>query len=145
MNSLESYSWECIFSLMNSSFPGAVETRKHDLLHCDISCTPCFTLLSFSCWLAQLMLMSSTEFPSRGMGERWDVSRGGGLMLYWTLAVRFTEKNLELGGALLRTRNTAGLGTCCMYDYTKYIKHTQCVCVIERRESYSEEKHWRVQ
>lgn len=48
------------------------------------------------------MMMSSTGFPLRGMRDRWDVSSGGGLMLYWTLGVHLIEKYLELGGALLR-------------------------------------------
>lgn len=48
------------------------------------------------------MMMSSTGFPLRGTRDRWDVSLGGGLMLYWTLGVHLMEKYFELGGALLR-------------------------------------------
>lgn len=82
-----------------TQFPlGLIEYSDSDSILCY------YTLLSFSCWLAWSLLMSRTEFSVRGMGERRDVSRGVGLMLYWTLAVPFTEKNLEVGGALLRTR-----------------------------------------
>lgn len=66
-----------------------------------------FTLLSFSNLLAWLMVMRSTELPLRGMGARLDVSWGVGLMVYWTLDVHFTEKNLEPGGALLKRRQAA--------------------------------------
>lgn len=48
------------------------------------------------------MLMSSMLLSLRAIGERWDVSLGGGVMWYWTLGVHLTEKNLDPGGAPLR-------------------------------------------
>lgn len=60
-----------------------------------------FTLLSFSVSLAWLILMIIIESPLRGIGERWDVSWGGGLMVYWTLGVHLTEKKSVPGGAHL--------------------------------------------
>lgn len=51
--------------------------------------------------------MSSIVLSLRAMGERWEVSLGGGLMLYWTLGVHLTEKNLDPGGALLRNTTFA--------------------------------------
>lgn len=105
------------------SWPTASRHQRRALLFC-------FTLLSFSEWLAWLMLMSSSEFPLRGVGARWDVSWGRGLMLYWTLEVHFTEKNLEPGGALLRPRETHQL----VYTtQTCFIKHTVWVRSEEER------------
>lgn len=60
-----------------------------------------FTLLSFSVSLAWLILAIIIESPLRGTGERWDVSWGGGLMVYWTLGVHLTEKKSVPGGAHL--------------------------------------------
>lgn len=51
--------------------------------------------------------MSSIVLSLRAMGERWEVSSGGGLMWYWTLGVHLTEKNLDPGGALLRNTTFA--------------------------------------
>lgn len=64
-----------------------------------------FTLLSFSVSLAQLILAIIIESPLRGTGERWDVSWGGGLMVYWTLGVHLTEKKSVPGGAHLGKKN----------------------------------------
>lgn len=44
------------------------------------------------------------ESPLRGIGERWDDSWGGGLMVCCTLGVHLTEKNLEPGGAHLEKK-----------------------------------------
>lgn len=61
-----------------------------------------FTLLSFSVSLAWLILTVTIESPLlRGIGERWDVSWGRGLMVYCTLGVHLTEKKLVPGGAHL--------------------------------------------
>lgn len=110
------------------------------LLHQSHALPSYFTLLSFSVWLAWLMLMSSTGLPLRGMGEKWDVSRGCGLMLYRTLGVHFTEKNLDLGGALLRTETSGDIleskldfvyttQTCCIKER---MRANICVCVLVR-------------
>lgn len=64
-----------------------------------------FTLLSFSCSLGAFMVMSSMVLLLRAIGERWDVSLGGGVMWYWTLGVHLTEKNLDPAGAPLRNTN----------------------------------------
>lgn len=66
-----------------------------------IKFTSYFTLLSFSVSLGWLIRTVIIESPLRGIGERWDVSWGGGLMVYCTLGVHFTEKKLEPGGAHL--------------------------------------------
>lgn len=60
-----------------------------------------FTLLSFSVSLGWLILTVIIVSPLRGIGERWDVSWGGGLMVYCTLGVHLTEKKLVPGGAHL--------------------------------------------
>lgn len=83
-----------------------------------------FTLLSFSKSLGWFMLMSSIVFPPRGRGDRWEVSWGGGLTRYWTLGVALTEKNLEPGGALLKSSITGacqGLFTQHTHNLTNFV------------------------
>lgn len=62
------------------------------------------TLSSLSDWLAWFMLMSMTEFPLRGTRAGWDDSPSGGQSSNLTLAVHFTEKKWDPGGALLKGR-----------------------------------------
>ena len=55
-------------------------------------------MLSFKASLGESMVNSNTELLLRGAGP---ASEGAGLILICTLGLHFTEKNLELGGALL--------------------------------------------
>lgn len=75
------------------------------------------------------MLMSSMVLSLRAIGERWDVSLGGGVMWYWTWGVHLTEKNLDPGGAPLRNTNVH------LIAYTSHARH------FNELDSKSEDKH----
>lgn len=69
--------------------------------------------------------MSSIVLSLRAMGERWEVSSGGGLMRYWTLGVHLTEKNLDPGGALLRKITFAAYDGSFMQHIHIFMKQTR--------------------
>ena len=66
-------------------------------------------MLSFTASLGESMQNTNTELVLRGAGP---VSEGQGLNLICSLGLHFTEKNLELGGALLLEEHTHTHNVC---------------------------------